>query len=72
VQGMTEIVKPFKIISTREMPDGSRGIEFECQKKFIMSERATRQVTMKAYVHVNPGEDADAVIFNYIEGVEWV
>mgnify|MGYP001212174072 CR=1 FL=1 len=69
---MTDVIKPFKIVSTREEPDGATGVTFESWKGLVLSPSKRRKVTMTAYVSVPAGGDIDMTVFTYLQSIGWL
>jgi len=70
--GMPDIVKPFKILNTREEPDGGQGVDFEVIKAEYVDELHTKTIKMTSYVSIPAGENIDNYLFTYLSEGGWV
>ena len=69
---MTDVLKPFKILSTRLEPGGSTGVEFEAEKVEITEPRKRNRMGVRTYISVPAGEDVDLAVFNYLQESGWL
>lgn len=63
-------IKPFKILSTREEPDGT-GVLFEISKSSVEGQKIQID-TIESYVLVPPLNDVDTYLFNYLLDTGWI
>jgi hypothetical protein len=69
---MPDVVKPFRILSTREEPDGGQGVDFEVTKAEYIDELHTKTIKMTTYISVPSGENIDTYLFNYLSKGGWL
>jgi len=69
---MPNMVRPFKVLSIVEEPDGGQGVAFEVTKTNYLTETKTRTVKMVSYLSVPKGEDVEMSLFNYLETGDWL
>ena len=69
---MTDIIKPFKILSTREEPGGGTGVSFQAEKVEIPSPQKRRRLGVQAYISVPQGKDVDEAVFEYLQVSGWL
>jgi hypothetical protein len=67
-----DMIKPFKIISTRQEPDGGTGVTFEVSKTIYLSEAKTETKSLKTYISVPAGEDIDMYLFKDLQQSGWL
>jgi hypothetical protein len=66
------MIKPFKILSTRQEPDGGTGVFFEVSKTKFLTETRTQTDTLKTYISVPAGEDIDMYLFRDLQQAGWI
>lgn len=66
------MIKPFKILDTREERDGSLGVFYSVSHRELASPNVMRTKTMNGYLTMPPGEDIDAFVFEYLKKSGWV
>lgn len=69
---MTDIIKPFEILETRDEPGGSIGVTFKAEKVEITEALRRRRLGVKAYISVPAGKDVDEAVFEYLQHSEWL
>jgi hypothetical protein len=72
VLDMPDIVKPFKVLNTREEPDGGQGVDFEVTKAEYVDELHTKTIKMTSYVSIPAGENIDNYLFTYLSEGGWL
>jgi len=65
------MIKPFKILSTRDEVDGTT-VFFRVSRTEQIDETKSKTKVMETAVHVNTGEDIDEVIFNNLKDTGWI
>lgn len=66
------MIKPFKIINTRQEHDGGTGVFFEVSKVKQISENETQTSSLSSYITVPADEDIDAYLFEQLSKTGWV
>ena len=66
------MIKPFKILSTRQEPDGGTGVTFEVSKTKYLTETQTETETLRTYISVPAGEDIDMYLYNDLKTAGWL
>lgn len=69
---MTDIIKPFKIMNTREEPGGSTGVFFEAEKVEIPEPLKRRRLGVQSYISVPAGMDVDQAVFEHLQNSGWL
>lgn len=69
---MTDIIKPFIILSTKEESGGSTGVSFQAEKVEIPSPMKRRTLGVQDYISVPTGEDIDLAVFKYLQNSGWL
>lgn len=68
---MTDVIKPFKILETRQESGGSTGVFYQSEiTEIVDGKRRTRGV--RAYISVPSGEDIDQYLFNFLQESGWL
>lgn len=65
------MIKPFKILLTKQLDNGNTGVLFESTKSVIELDKAKEQKITTA-IEVLPGENIDLTIFNYLKDSGWL
>jgi hypothetical protein len=66
------MIKPFKILSVRDEPDGAKTVFFEVTKVAQESESKNTATTMRSAIYVDAGLDVDAVLYNNLKVSGWI
>lgn len=69
---MTNIIKPFVILSTRQEPEGSTGVFFQAEKVEIPEPLKRRRLGVQAYISVPVGKDIEEAVFEHLQNSEWL
>ena len=69
---MTDIIKPFEILSTRLEHDGSTGVDFKAEKIESISLMKRRRKGITGYISVPAGMDVDQAVFDYLQDSGWL
>lgn len=69
---MTDIIKPFVILNTREEPEGSTGVFFQAEKVEMPAPLKRRRLGVQAYISVPAGKDIDQAVFEHLQNSEWL
>ena len=69
---MTDIIKPFKILSVQEEADGRMGVTFESEKVESISLSKRRRMGIKSYLSVLAGKDIDEAVFQHLQESGWL
>lgn len=69
---MTDIIKPFQILRTREEPGGTTGVFFQAEKVEIPEPLKRRRLGVQAYISVPVGMDVDTAVFQHLQNSGWL
>lgn len=69
---MTELVKPWTIVSTKQELSGNTGVTYKASKVTFLTATKTRTIVMQQYLSIPPGADIDAEIFSDLQRMDWL
>jgi hypothetical protein len=69
---LLDMIKPFKILSTRQEPDGGTGVTFEVSKTKYLTKKITQTSTLNTYISIPAGEDIDMYLFKDLQQSGWL
>jgi hypothetical protein len=69
---MTDIIKPFKILSVQEEADGRMGVTFESEKVESITLLKRRLMGIRSYLSVAAGKDIDEAVFEHLQESGWL
>jgi hypothetical protein len=69
---MTDIIKPFKILNTKEELGGAIGVYFEAEKVEIPSPLKRRRLGVQSYISVPAGQDVEQAVFEHLQNSGWL
>jgi hypothetical protein len=69
--GMTETVKPFKVVNTRIEDDGELGVTYQVQKIIVLGRSKVEIKRLEGYMSVPVGQDADVFLFSELSKAGW-
>lgn len=69
---MTDVIKPFVILSTRTEADGATGVYFQAEKVEMPEPLKRRRLGVQAYISVPVGKDIDQAVFEHLQNSEWL
>lgn len=65
------MIKPFKILETREEHDGDTGVTYVVQRTSFIDQARTEEVIMQGYMSVPKGADIDQFMFDELRKAGW-
>lgn len=66
-----DMIKPFKILETRTEADGAVGVIYEVSRTVRTGPGKTSTTSMRAYMQIPDGKDADQYLFEELSKVGW-
>lgn len=69
---MTDVIKPFTILSTRPEQNGSTGVFYESMITEVVDETHRNTRGVRSYISVPAGEDIDTYVFNFLQDSGWL
>ena len=69
---MPDVVKPFRVLSIIEEPEGGQGVHFEITKTEFVNDSTNKIKKMTTYISIPAEENIDTYLFNYLSNGGWL
>jgi hypothetical protein len=69
---MTDVIKPFVILNTKQEPGGSTGVYFQAEKVEMPEPLKRRRLGVQSYISVPAGKDIDQAVFEHLQNSGWL